>query len=243
HFRLLDDLFHSQLADDAAQVAFHHQADQPFAFLRLLGEELFRRGQDRFRIGLHLDLRHRFHRYGHTLPRIEVLLRRHVKRHQLQRQTARGLHHRKNKGATALYHARAAQAVDDDGFVRTGFAEHLGKRRQNEQYDQNPQKNEDHYWVLHNLLQLTLQLRFTGQVFPAPDVGNALLVARNDHFRALGDGCAILAARAGNVARALLQKNQFARSAFANPYAQFPEHADHFVIRWIERRFVRHQHL
>ena len=33
HLRLLDDLFHRELADDAAQVAFHHQADQPFALL------------------------------------------------------------------------------------------------------------------------------------------------------------------------------------------------------------------
>src|SRR5579862_6192165 len=40
HFRLLDDLFHRQLPDDAAQVAFHHQPDQPFAFLVGLGQEL-----------------------------------------------------------------------------------------------------------------------------------------------------------------------------------------------------------
>ena len=31
HFRFLDDLFHRQLADDAAQVSFHHQANQAFA--------------------------------------------------------------------------------------------------------------------------------------------------------------------------------------------------------------------
>ena len=34
HLRLFDDLFHRELADDAAQVAFHHQPDQAFALLR-----------------------------------------------------------------------------------------------------------------------------------------------------------------------------------------------------------------
>ncbi len=34
-----DDLFHRELADDAAQMAFHHQADQPFALLIGLGED------------------------------------------------------------------------------------------------------------------------------------------------------------------------------------------------------------
>ena len=34
HFGLFDDLFHRQLADDAAQMAFHHQPDQTFALLR-----------------------------------------------------------------------------------------------------------------------------------------------------------------------------------------------------------------
>ena len=34
HLRLLHDLFHRELADDAAQVAFHHQPDQAFALLR-----------------------------------------------------------------------------------------------------------------------------------------------------------------------------------------------------------------
>ena len=50
HLRLLDDLLDRELADDAAQVAFHHQADQAFALLRRLGEELLGRGQDRLRI-------------------------------------------------------------------------------------------------------------------------------------------------------------------------------------------------
>ena len=49
HLRLLDDLFDRELADDAAQVAFHHQADQALALLRRLGQELLGRGQDRLR--------------------------------------------------------------------------------------------------------------------------------------------------------------------------------------------------
>ena len=48
HLGLLDDLFHGELADDAAQVAFHHQTDQAFALLRRLGQELLRSGEDRF---------------------------------------------------------------------------------------------------------------------------------------------------------------------------------------------------
>ena len=50
HFRLLDDLFHSELSDDAAQVAFHHQADESLALLGRLGEKLFGGGLDRFGI-------------------------------------------------------------------------------------------------------------------------------------------------------------------------------------------------
>ena len=37
HLRLLHDFFHGELADDAAQVAFHHQPDQAFALLVAFG--------------------------------------------------------------------------------------------------------------------------------------------------------------------------------------------------------------
>ena len=67
HLRLLDDLLDRQLADDAAQVAFHHQPDQAFALLRRLGQELLGGGLDRLRVGLHLDLRHRFDGHRHAL--------------------------------------------------------------------------------------------------------------------------------------------------------------------------------
>ena len=82
--------FHRKLPDDAAQVAFHHQADQAVAFGIALGQKLFGRGDDRFRIGLHLDLRHRFHRHRDALHGVEILLRSDVERHQLQRQLAIG---------------------------------------------------------------------------------------------------------------------------------------------------------
>src|ERR1022692_3734514 len=41
--------------------------------------------QHRFRVGLHFDLRHGFYRDGNALLGVEVLLRRHVEGHQLQR--------------------------------------------------------------------------------------------------------------------------------------------------------------
>src|SRR5881409_518376 len=77
-----------RLADDAAQVAFHHQPDQAFTLVRRLREELLRGGLDRHRIGLDLDLRDRFDGDRHALFRVEVLHRRNVERHQLQRQLA-----------------------------------------------------------------------------------------------------------------------------------------------------------
>ena len=40
HLRLLHDLLDRQLADDAAQVAFHHQPNQPFALNGVLGQQL-----------------------------------------------------------------------------------------------------------------------------------------------------------------------------------------------------------
>ncbi len=88
HLRFLDDLFHRKLADNAAQMAFHHQANQRLAILIGFRQELLGRGFDGFRIRLHLDLRDRFHRHRHALFGIEILLRRDVERHQLERQLA-----------------------------------------------------------------------------------------------------------------------------------------------------------
>src|SRR5262249_53514086 len=54
HLWLLDDLFHRELADDAAQMSFHDQANETLALFRRLGEKLLGGGKDRFRIRLHL---------------------------------------------------------------------------------------------------------------------------------------------------------------------------------------------
>ena len=40
HFRLFHNLFHGELADNSAQMPFHHQADQAFPLRRSLAEEL-----------------------------------------------------------------------------------------------------------------------------------------------------------------------------------------------------------
>ena len=88
HLRLLHDLLDGELADDAAQVAFHHQADQAFALRRRLGEELLGGGEDGFAVGADLDLRDGFDGDGDALLGVEVLLRRDVEGHQLQRELA-----------------------------------------------------------------------------------------------------------------------------------------------------------
>src|ERR1700693_1934298 len=56
HLGLLDDFFDGELPDDAAQMAFHHQAYQAFALLIGFGEELLGRGEDGFLVRLYLDL-------------------------------------------------------------------------------------------------------------------------------------------------------------------------------------------
>src|SRR6266705_3539841 len=66
------------------EMAFHHQANQGLPLFRPLGKKLLGSRQDRLFVGLHLDLRHRFHRDGDALLRVEVLLRCDVERHQLE---------------------------------------------------------------------------------------------------------------------------------------------------------------
>ena len=96
HLRLLDDLLDRQLADDAAQVAFHDQADQALALRRRLGQELLGGGEDRLVVALHLDLGDRFDGHRDALLRVEILLRRDVERHQLERQRLEALDHRED---------------------------------------------------------------------------------------------------------------------------------------------------
>ncbi len=75
HLRLLDDLFNRELADDAAEVAFHDEPDQAFAFGGSFGQELFGRCLNRLGIRLDFDLRDGFDGDGHTLLGVEILLR------------------------------------------------------------------------------------------------------------------------------------------------------------------------
>ena len=149
HLGLLDDLFHRELADDAAQVAFHDQADEALALLGRLGEELLGGGEDGLGVGLHLDLRHRFHRDRHALAGVEILLGRDVERHQFQRQSSAVLHHRKDHRAAAFDHARAAESVNDDGFMRPGFAEQLGEQGHQEEDRQHHEAGDDKCWAFH----------------------------------------------------------------------------------------------
>ena len=107
-----------------------------------LGQELLGGGQDRLRIRLHLDLRHGFHRDRHALLGVEILLRRDVERHQLQRQLAAVLHHREDHRALPD-DAGAAEAVNDQRLVRAGLAvqpghHHQEQDRQNSQTDNDP---------------------------------------------------------------------------------------------------------
>ena len=56
HLGLFDDLFDGELADDAAKVAFHDEADEAFALVGRFGEELLGRGEDGFLVGADFDL-------------------------------------------------------------------------------------------------------------------------------------------------------------------------------------------
>ena len=143
HLGLLHDFFDRELADDAAQVAFHHQADQAFALLIGFGEELLGGGEDRFRVGLHLDLRDGFDGDGDALLGVEILLRRDVERHEFEREVAAVFDHRKDDRAVSLDHARAAKAVNDQRFMRSRFAVQAGQHAHQEQDDQYHQSRGD----------------------------------------------------------------------------------------------------
>src|SRR5262249_22316157 len=139
HLRLFDDLLDGELADDAAEMAFHHQTDKTLALLRALGEELFCGGADGDGVGLYFDLCDGFDGDGDALLRIEILLWRDVKRHQLEVRFAASLNHGKDDCAAVSDDAVATEAVDDEGFVRTHFAIHAGKRGHDQEHDQDSQ--------------------------------------------------------------------------------------------------------
>jgi hypothetical protein len=65
-------------------VAFHDQADQRFALLLRLAEELLGSGLDALIVGAYFDLRHGFDVDGDALRGIEILRGCHVEGHQFQ---------------------------------------------------------------------------------------------------------------------------------------------------------------
>src|SRR5207248_9038476 len=123
--RLFDDLFDFEQADDAAQVAFHDQPQQRLAFLLRFGQELLGRGANTLRIGLDLDLRHRLDGDGDALRGVQLLLGRHVKRHQLERELLETLKQWPDDAPAAGHDVCATPTVDNQGAVRS----HAAKER------------------------------------------------------------------------------------------------------------------
>jgi len=142
HLGFLDDVLDRQLADDAAQVAFHHQTDERLALFGRFVQKLLGCGQDTDRVGLDLDLGNRFHIDGHPLRRIEVLGGRDIETHQLQREFARLLDQRPDDASPALDDFGAAKSIDDERLVRPDFVEELG-RHEEEQKDHRDQADND----------------------------------------------------------------------------------------------------
>src|SRR6202020_119198 len=111
-----------ELTDDAAEVAFHDEADEAFTLVGGLGEELLGGGEDRLLVGADFDLCDGFNGHGYALLGVEVLLRSYVEAHELEGELAGVFEHGEDDGGSALDDAGAADAVDDDGFVGAGFA-------------------------------------------------------------------------------------------------------------------------
>src|SRR5580698_7442291 len=243
HLRLFDDLFDRELADDAAEVTLHHQADEDFALLGALGEELFGRGANRHGIGLHFDLRDGFDGDRYALLRVETLLGRDVKRHQLEREFLARLHHRPNDGAAALHDPRfGSGSVDDQRFVRAYFPVHPRERRheENDGEDQKTANDWNQRIAVHTTLPFTFGdcslvrqssklvvrsrrcrrsvrlLDEFGELAPAVDVSDAVLVAFGDDFRAAFERLAVVRARARAFSYAALEIDDFAGAVFAD---------------------------
>src|SRR5262249_41684176 len=115
------------LPNDAAQMTFHHESNQPFALRRGLRQKLLGSSQYRLLIRTYLNLRNGFDSDCYALLGIEILLRSHIKRHQLQRKLTAVLDHRKDNCAVALDYARTAKSIDNERLVRARFAKHLGQ--------------------------------------------------------------------------------------------------------------------
>src|SRR5882762_1110244 len=252
HFRLLDDLLDGELADDAAQVTFHHQANQGFALLWPLGEELLGSRQDRFFVVLHLDLCHGFDGYGDTLLRVQTLLRGDVERHQLQREIPAGLHHRKNQGAFSAVDFRPSHAVPDQSLIWPDFSIHLRDHDHDHQDAKYEKPGDDHYFVWqpeHKASFFDRSRLFVSstsprkpllrELFPPFHIGDSFFVALDHHFGAFLDGSAVIAARSGATANSRQRENNLASAALPDRHADGPERAFHPVVFAFHRRVVR----
>ena len=102
------------------------------------------------RIGADLDLRDGFDRDGDALLGVEVLLRRDVEGHQLERELLAALDHGEDDRARSLDDARAAKAIDDDGLVGSSLAKHLRNAGHDDEKNDNSQSDEDSDNVRHN---------------------------------------------------------------------------------------------
>ncbi len=114
-------------------MAFHHQPDQAFALLVSLGQELLGCRQDGLPVGLHFDLRDSLDSHRYALFGVQILLRRHVERHQFQRKVPANLHHRKHQRAMPLHNPRPAESIHDECFVGSSFAIEPGQHAGQEQ--------------------------------------------------------------------------------------------------------------
>ena len=96
-------------------------------------------------IGLHFDLRHRFHGDGDALVGVEILLRRDVERHQLERQFAAVSTMGKITVPRPLMTRVPRNTIDDQRLMRAGFAEQPRKHADQKHQRQEPSAPHGNY--------------------------------------------------------------------------------------------------
>ena len=89
-------------------MTLHDKPDESLASLVGLGQKLFGSRLYRLRIAFDFNLSDRFNRHRNTLLRVQVLLRRDIERHQLQRELAEAFDHRNDDCSASLYNSRSA---------------------------------------------------------------------------------------------------------------------------------------
>ena len=144
HLGLLDDLLDGQLADDAAKVAFHDEANQRFALRRRFGQELFSRRPDGIGSRLDLELRHRLDVHRDALIGVEILLRRDIEAHQLEAELLRAVNQWQDQLRAPLHDVRAAKPVANQRLVRSDLAEHPGERGEKNDHDRGGKSGDDY---------------------------------------------------------------------------------------------------